>query len=302
VSSEAWAAPAQFELDDTPALEEPEPVAPTPPSHSGWDDEMETPHYADVPLAAPAPAPPLEPEEPQWGFDEAQIETARRANEPVPPPKKPAAAKKPSTSGRFSALILTLVAIAVVGLGGFFAWQWWQRKNAPAPAPTPVVVKRPAKKPVVVVPPPVTVTTATTATTASVAPKPAPVPVPVVTTSSAPPHLERTTTGAATITNTNTTTDAARAKYDAMAAEAAANTNGAFSVQFELVCETASVTRAMRDGGASVWISATSYRGRPCYRVMWGRFATKQEAESAIASIPASLREGSKPTVVKIAR
>src|SRR3954447_3256753 len=59
---------------------------------------MEAPLHADVPLVAPAAtaavARELEPE-PQWGFDEAQLETARRAAEPPPvvpvtPPKEKA--------------------------------------------------------------------------------------------------------------------------------------------------------------------------------------------------------------------
>jgi len=333
-ASDAWAADhtPQFDLDDTPAIEEAPPAAPppAPPVASGWDEEPEVPHYADIPLVAPAPPPPLEPEEPQWGFDEAQIETARRADVPLrasePVPPKKSTAKKASKPGRIGLLLLILVVIAA-GLAGFMLWQWWQAKNA---APAAVAVKRPAKKPVIATTAttstiaPLTVTTATTAsvsttttqppaTTTTVPPLAVAKPVPVVTTaapttaSASVPHLDRTTTGAATITNTGAATppatpDATRAKYDAMAKDAAANTTGAFTVQFELVCETASVTRALRDGGSSVWITSTSYRGKPCYRVMWGRFATKQEAESAIASIPASLREGSKPSVVSISR
>src|SRR5438477_8641070 len=39
--------------------------------------------------STPAPPPPLTPEEPQWGFDEAQIETARRAAVPMSRNEKP---------------------------------------------------------------------------------------------------------------------------------------------------------------------------------------------------------------------
>ena len=78
---------------------------------------------------------------------------------------------------------------------------------------------------------------------------------------------------------------------------------GAFSIgnfSFELVCETASVTRAINEGGGKVWFVRTSYHNRPCYRVFWGRFASSGEANAASKELPASL--GSAPVVVKIPR
>ncbi|HKS22983.1 MAG TPA: SPOR domain-containing protein, partial [Thermoanaerobaculia bacterium] len=95
--------------------------------------------------------------------------------------------------------------------------------------------------------------------------------------------------------------DPTRAKYDALAQQMAADPVGAYTVQFELVCETASITKAMAAGRSSVWWVATSYRGRPCYRVFWGRFATREEALKAAAEVPAAL-QGSTPVVVKIPR
>lgn len=120
------------------------------------------------------------------------------------------------------------------------------------------------------------------------------------------PHLERTPGGAATITNTTAaasgspSSDAARAKYDGMARDFAAQKDGKYTVQFELVCETASVTRALNAARDKVWFAPISYRGRPCYRVFWGRFETSADAVSASKQMPASL--GSTPVVVKIPR
>jgi septal ring-binding cell division protein DamX len=118
------------------------------------------------------------------------------------------------------------------------------------------------------------------------------------------PHLERTTTGAA-ITNTPPRaaaprSDAARAKYDGMARDFAAQKGGSYTVQFELVCETASITRALAEAGDKVWFVPTSYRGRPCYRVFWGRFDSSAEASAASKQLPAAL--GATPVVVKIPR
>jgi len=114
-------------------------------------------------------------------------------------------------------------------------------------------------------------------------------------------HLERTATGA-TITNSSSapSTDATRAKYDGMASDFAAQKGGNYTLQFELVCETASVTRALSEGGGKVWFVRTSYRNRPCYRVFWGRFDSSAAANAASKELPASL--GSAPVVVKIPR
>jgi len=85
-----------------------------------------------------------------------------------------------------------------------------------------------------------------------------------------------------------------------MAREHAANATGAFTLQFELVCETPSLAKAIA-AGEKVWFTPLTYRGRSCYRVYWGRFATAAEAQGAKGEIPASLRE-SAPVVVRIAR
>jgi len=94
--------------------------------------------------------------------------------------------------------------------------------------------------------------------------------------------------------------DATRAKYDAMARENAASGVGAYTLQFELVCETSSVTKAL-GAGSKVWFTPLTYRGRSCYRVYWGRYASSAEAAAAMGEIPASLRE-SKPVVVHVTK
>ena len=127
---------------------------------------------------------------------------------------------------------------------------------------------------------------------------------PVATSTAAVPHLERTPAGSATITNTPTAgtpaSDATRGKYDGMARDFAAQKSGNYTVQFELVCETASITRALSASSDKVWFVPISYRGRPCYRVFWGRFETSAEAISASKQMPAGL--GATPVVVKIPR
>jgi len=163
------------------------------------------------------------------------------------------------------------------------------RQNAISPKPQPATTTAPPK----------VAATATTAPkiAATTPSKATSRPTPVNSTT----HLERTATGA-TITNSSSapSTDATRAKYDGMASDFAAQKGGNYTLQFELVCETASVTRALSEGGGKVWFVRTSYRNRPCYRVFWGRFDSSAAANAASKELPASL--GSAPVVVKIPR
>ncbi len=299
----------------------------------------------DKPAAAPPPITPMQPfvekakrstttsqpkseKEEQWGFDEAQIETARKAAVPVrgkdAPPMKPVV-KKASKPGRLIPVLFVAVGIVIVGIGGLAGWNWWQNKKAAEAAP--VVTKQPAKHPVIrPTPPPPTGTTATT-TVATVVPTTtlpvaitttAPAPHPSQVTTTQPPQqvapvtstvarVEKTPSGSV-IPNTTTAkaavppaTDADRQRYETMAKEFAADKSGTFTVQFELVCEAASITRALREGGSNVWFLPISYHNRSCYRVFWGRYATEQQAQAGANAIPQSLREA-KPVVVHIPR
>jgi Domain of unknown function (DUF4388) len=313
---------------------EPEPPEMAMPHESGampsWDKAPAPPPITPMqpfekPKRMPEPTPPAAE---QWGFDEAQIETAARASVPVrgknPPPMKDVV-KKASKPGRWVDALIVSVAIIIIGFSGYAVWMWWQGKQAEKAADA-IVVKRPAKRPVIHrTPPPVvpTVTETTStilpvATTTTVAPVPTPVPVavkppvptkaaPMVITTSTAARVEQTTSGAL-ITNAGNTKPAAAvspasaadaSRYDAMAREFAADKSGAFTVQFELVCEPTSITRALREGGTNVWFTAISYRNRSCYRVFWGRYPTQQAAQNAIASIPQSLREAT-PVVVHV--
>jgi septal ring-binding cell division protein DamX len=362
------AAPAMNAFDEPPGIDLDAPtVARTSSEMPAWDDE---PQHDILAATAPMPAmvPPMETTstselgaEPEWGFDEAQIETARRASVPmhgdeeVPVVDDVPRRKEPSNI--WGALMLATL-LVVIAAAGWFGWQWWQGRNAPQPA----LVTRPVTPPLrpAITPPasatasaptetiakttPPTTTTTTTPIvappvtasvppqTASIAPKPAtPKPAPPRTTSSTPlplvrpksttttatataPRLERNANGSTTITNTTggnkpaaaapvtaATSDANRSRYDAMAKDFAAQPNGKFTVQFEIVCETASVTKALRDGGSNVWFTSMSFRGKPCFRVFWGRYDTRDAASAAVAQLPASLRGGG-ASVVAIPR
>jgi septal ring-binding cell division protein DamX len=83
-----------------------------------------------------------------------------------------------------------------------------------------------------------------------------------------------------------------------MAREHQASAKGAYTIQFELVCQTSSLTRALATKDEHVWFVPTTFSGKPCYRVLWGQYATRDDAAKGIADIPAALSAGSKPVVI----
>jgi len=69
---------------------------------------------------------------------------------------------------------------------------------------------------------------------------------------------------------------------------AAADRSARFAIQLELACEIASLREAWgqdRPGG-SMWVVTTSFKGRTCFKVLWGRYGTQEEAAKALESAP----------------
>ena len=300
-----------FELEETEAGREPTiefQLPPEPPAvaaASAWDDEAEPPAPAvvtpsqmpawdiapRVSAAVPIPAPiepPAEAEE-QWGFDEAQIETVQRAGAaPAPVASAPSPKAKtpmrsaPKPGGKHTALIVAIIAILILAGAGYAGFRWWRkrqeaqsasvapvRKTTPAPAATTTTV---AAADTVA-----TTTTTTTAPATNTAALPKVTPKPMVI-AAAPPGPPA---------------DASRERYDAMAREFAANASGNFTVQIQILCEPSNVAKAMNAGGSSVWFVPQAIGARSCYRVFWGRYATRDEAQRALAQIPADVRDPS---------
>jgi septal ring-binding cell division protein DamX len=318
------------------------------PATSAWDDETEEVPLPVAPLpvttetqfpawdapprealAVPIPAaiePPVEPAEPHYGFDEAQIETARRASVPVTRSEPISAMKGGNVpvkepKGR-SGLWIALPVVLLLAGAGYFGWQWWltqqqeqaavvvqrPRRTVPAPAvpaasdtatatatdtaattDTGTIVETtttaPAPAPAVVTPVTPVATTAkppVTATTATAAPGPAPAPLQITALPKVTPVAPSTTRPAA---------GAGRERYDAMARDFAANASGNFTVQIQILCDTGNLDKAMRSGGSNVWFVPQTIGSRSCYRVFWGRYATREEAQQALAQVPAGLRD-----------
>ena len=300
-----------FDADETAALS-----SPLSPPRSAWDEdepEAEPEELPEPPVTSRMPAwdtppppasapipvpvePPAEPEEEQWGFDEAQLETAQRATtpapDPIPPPvyaAKPERLARPVTKsggGKRAGLLLTLLLLLIVAGGGYAGLMWWQNRQT---SDEPQIVERRPVTPAVVqgdapaapaATPPVTTTTAPTETAA-----PAPQPLTVTTTAPAvvpaavePLPVVVPKSGGAT-------------RLDQMARDYAANPQGNFTVQVQILCDPANVEKAMRQGGDSVWFVPQTIKGRSCYRMFWGRFETRDEASKAMSNVPAALRD-----------
>ena len=300
-------------------------------SEPSWD--------APAPISPPPPAMPpsfsIEPdppavEEPKWGFDEGLLETARKASvaaplsipEPEPsvpsmtekprlrppatidgttlrrPPigettttRRAAAPVSPRKSSRFG-LVVALIGVFVLAALGYFGWIWWQSRGDAAVAQ---VSTSAATTTTTAAPVPATATVpaaatgsqpATPTTEPPAALVPAPVPVPAPSTAKVPASTPPATPD--------------RARYEAMAREFAANPSGRFAVQFAIVCEPANVTGALR-ASTEVWFTPIRVKERSCFRLFYGRYETREEAERALPQLPGELRE-SRPSVVTIPR
>lgn len=243
-----------------------------------------------------------------------------RAPKAIKPPKPPKEGGK-----RFGLLIALMVifVLAAAAYGGFVYWQKQQQDvveapvvrrprpvipaATPAPAPTATIAEATTTMPATIATD--TVTTAATPATTTVAPRPltitppttpAPAPAkPAITTATSTPttiqplpavtlRKPATTTPAA-----SASTDAKRARLDEMARGFLANPKGNFTVQVQILCDPGNVEKAMKDGAGKVWFVPQTIGSRSCYRVFWGAFATREEAQRGLAQVPAGLRDAS---------
>jgi len=76
-----------------------------------------------------------------------------------------------------------------------------------------------------------------------------------------------------------------------------------YSIQLELACESSTLEKAFAadPGRRHLWIAPYAFRGRRCYRVLWGKFADLASARGAKGAVPALFaRDGNRPTVVAL--
>jgi hypothetical protein len=246
--------------------------------------ELENEPPVQPAMESAPPPPPMLPDV-QWGFDEAQIETASKAAaKPLPPPPVPIPRSVTQTQTRRTppkltrselkksrgAPVFLMIVLLIIGAAAFAAWWYWKQLNA---EPMPTAVVRPVRKaPVIATPPPAPAPVPVSAPAPVPVSAPAPVPVPAQ-----QPVIAR----------------------PAPVPIPVPITSAKFTVQIELVCQDASLRKATSIGGDKVWSSPVTYRGQQCYRVFWGRYPTRAAAEAAVGEVPAGLRS-SKPVAVPI--
>ena len=65
-----------------------------------------------------------------------------------------------------------------------------------------------------------------------------------------------------------------------------------FTIAVGVFCDTSNLSRVVQNSGGSKQLLVLSFdnKGRSCYRVLWGIFDSRAEAQGAIASVPASVR------------
>lgn len=70
---------------------------------------------------------------------------------------------------------------------------------------------------------------------------------------------------------------------------AGADRKAHFTIQLELACEVGSLIDAWKHDrpAGTMWLLATPFQGRTCFRVLWGRYPNRDAARRALSSVPA---------------
>ncbi|MGA8807466.1 MAG: DUF4388 domain-containing protein, partial [Thermoanaerobaculia bacterium] len=115
---------------------------------SVWDDPVDDDQFSGTEIAPP-PITPMA--EPQWGFDEAQIEAARRAAVPLHGDDQVPTSVMSSDippEPRKRSMLMPLLLLLLIVIGGYAGWNWWQQRQAAkttaATSAPPVSRTRPA--------------------------------------------------------------------------------------------------------------------------------------------------------------
>src|SRR3954471_10019978 len=198
------AAAADAPRVDSATMEMPAIHVDPPAASSVWDDPADDDAFSGTELAPPPIAPAAEP---QWSFDEAQIEAARRAAVPLHAnddvPTSTMTSDVPPPEPRKRSMLMPLLLLLLVAAGAYGGWSWWQKRQA-AKSTTPIAATKP------IATPPVTNTAtapAVTATNAGVSPATPPMgAITHTATTSAAPTTTTTAPTRVAATTTHTTT------------------------------------------------------------------------------------------------
>jgi septal ring-binding cell division protein DamX len=217
------------------------------------------------------------------------------------------AARAGATRGSLPLVIAGLVLLVALGLGA----AWWflvrpqpraQARPTPAPAATPVAYpstaspiadglgsQSPAPAP----------SPLTTPSAPSGAPTPAPALAPSPSLSSpAPARASDELATARTLLQRGDLPAASRA----FANQFARAPRGSHSIQLLVACAPETIAKALTNvGSEELYVLPVRYQKRDCYRLCWGLYANRAQAESARRGVPAYFRsEGAVPKVLSV--
>jgi septal ring-binding cell division protein DamX len=167
----------------------------------------------------------------------------------------------------------------------------------PTSVPTAIPTRLPPTKPPTAVPTRAAPTKPPTAAATRPAPTRAPTAAPTRIASPAPPP-----TAVASSRGERTREDwIARAERDKR--DLAKRRGVRYAVQLELACEVETLQKAWnwdRPPG-TIWLLPTSFHGRACFRVLWGRYGSLAQARAARTRVPEFFAApGNRPTIVSV--
>lgn len=306
------------------AFEAPEPAPRSlfeaaPPAPDDQPEPEEEPASPEAPTPSPftflAPEePPREASfsEPEPGLTTPILDMAPRPETPsdlpvgnvadllLPPPKQPPP-PRPLPRKSYGKLALAAAAILVVAGGALGGWWYLNRKPAKSAAAHPSAEEPPKPSQAKPVPKPSVPAPSNSASPLQSAPanplppppddaaaKPVQVPVappaaPAPKTPS-PAPVAPLGSGARDLLQAGKYPEAARAFQSELK-----GTKAAFTIDVEIACQPETIQKgfAASQGNSAYMVVPYNFRGRNCYRVLWGTYATQKEAESALQKIPA---------------
>jgi len=287
------------------------PPAPTPPPA----------HEPQAPEIAPAPAPASRPTREDLAALDALLSpsaSGKLAKSPVerprpekweqqfrPPTTPPRKAPTRAASSAPSRVPLLAVALTGIALTTVAAWYFFLRAPLPdeaalaTPAPPPVTVaEAPSPAPTAAVPTVEPTVEPTPSPTPSATPAAAPAATPGPTPAPAarptpPPRATAAGPGAPGEARALLTQGALPDAARAFAASMAPGARGRFSLQVLVACAPENVQKAVAAVPAEeLFILPVNVKGRACYRLCWGAYDTRPDAEAALSGLPSYFRQG----------
>jgi hypothetical protein len=211
-------------------------------------------------------------------------------------------------------ILLAVFAALAVAVAAVLVFKSWPGATKPVPPERTAVAAAPtaaseAPKPTEAPPPTIpaprpTAARAKAVPAATVAPvKPTVAPAPIKSAATKPARPVPTAGRAAAPAGPERKPWLDRAESDRrrLAAERGAGTR--YAVQLLLACEVPTLADAWRHDqpAGSLWLQTTDHRGRTCFRVLWGRFATADEARLAKDRVPGYfVTPSNRPAVVAV--